>query len=1484
MRKKLSVLLLAILAFVVVACKKKVDPEFSFDKETVTINIDETYELEYSLTKDFDVEFVLSKEGIVSITGDTIKGLASGEVVITGTIKDTEVSATITIIVREEETPVVNVESVNIAGATEGFIDDKVTLTATVLPANATNKTVTWQSSDEELATVANGVVTLLAEGSVTITASAGGKSDTHVIAITEKPAEVIPVESVEITGDMEGFVGDTVNLTATVLPENATDKTVTWESSDETLATVTNGAVKLLKAGTVTITATSGEVSDTHVITIENVLVESVAITGDTEGMVDDEITLLATVLPANATDKTVTWESSDEELATVENGVVTLLGVGTVTITATSGEFEATHEITIAPKPILVETIEITGESKGFVGDEITLTATVLPEDADDKTVTWDVNVSAFATVEDGVVTLLRPGKVLVYVTSGDVSVEFEITIQTVAATIGENIFATIQDAIDAAEENDVITVLAGTHNEALTINKSNISFVPETGKEVTLTNLITIAPDDSLENISFSNFNFTGDAQFKSIGILKGFEFRNNYVYDTNLEASAYAPINRLNINAFIQFYRLANGDLFGDIFIEDNVFENVQSDIISLDRTMADTQISIMNNEFRNYGITAIRFDGGWNNGVYNIKNNIFENDELSAFSAITFRAISPLAENTQHIYIEENIFTNIGTPSRDRDGYHPGSGVITHSTYNGTPTNMYIRDNVFNHTFNSVHLNVTNSNFTHEISGNIFNDPIGYTFFKSGSTISYVNNTYYDRLGVEVAAERVITTVETDFISVHIEDPVLEGFTIVGENIGEVTDQITLALEATPPYFLLENVVWTSSDDELATVEDGVVTLLQAGTVTITAQYEDMEETFEITISEKVAAFIGEVEYATIQAAIDAAQDDDVINVNKGVFNEELIINKPLTLNGFSEGKSFLTEKVTIEAGLINVTITGFSMTGNFQVRSVGILTNFTFTNNYVFDTELLGSGYVPNSRTNVNAIIQLYAGAGTNVFGDIFIEDNIFDNIQSDIIAIDRTMKDTEISIRNNDFLNFRIGAIRFDGGYNNGTYNIIGNKFENDQKQASAAITFRAYAPENIAGNVQTINILDNTFINIGNEQSNPVDSYPASAVIGASTFNSNPIDFNITNNMFVNTHNTVHLRKGGNYDNNTWDVDITNNTFQNTTGFMYREDGEIALFAENIYLDETGNPVSEEKVSDETTSTLRIVRIVPEIAEYVVVYYTFNADTNRYDVVEETFSGIVGTTITIVAEPPLGFYSEELEYVGVIEANGSLVIEVFYEVYLDAFRYELELNGGNTFYATRDEMVDDWIADYNEYGGTSYTIESLPMAEWGNIDIHTFFYDQRFREKWLWVAQYLAVVGSSTNKGSAAAIVSRDTVSAFEGANVNYKYAISYEVRGFMAGRKYVENANWQSADYSDSGLKFGFWESLINGRQKTEFLSTSAEVVLPTEVYLENYEFLGWYDNPDFEGEVYLVITEEKTLYAKFEEKDPVTDLII
>ncbi|MBP3552798.1 MAG: Ig domain-containing protein [Bacteroidaceae bacterium] len=174
--------------------------------------------------------------------------------------------------------------------------------------------------------------------------------------SINEEP--MIEVTSVRLSQTkLILTVGESHSLTAKVLPENATDKNVTWKSSDASIATVSSsGVVKAIGAGTATITATAGGKSATCQVTVEENVVEVTAVTLSSTELsltVGESHSLTAKVLPENATDKSVTWKSSDASIATVSSsGAVKAIGAGTATITATAGGKSATCQVTVKQK----------------------------------------------------------------------------------------------------------------------------------------------------------------------------------------------------------------------------------------------------------------------------------------------------------------------------------------------------------------------------------------------------------------------------------------------------------------------------------------------------------------------------------------------------------------------------------------------------------------------------------------------------------------------------------------------------------------------------------------------------------------------------------------------------------------------------------------------------------------------------------------------------------------------------------------------------------------------------------------------------------------------------------------------------------------------------------------------------------------------------------------------------------------------------
>ena len=232
-------------------------------------------------------------------------------------------------------------------------VGDKDTLSVGYVPENAENKSVVWSSSDEAVVTVEEGVLTAVAAGDAVITADCDGVTDECTVTVNEKDIEV---ESVELNKtEAELVVGETLRLEATVLPEEASGLTVTWSSSASEIVSVDDeGNVTALSEGKATITAEAGGVTATCDVTVSSasIPVESVTVSEESiEIKIGETFTLTATVLPENAEDKTVTWSSSDNAIATVsDDGVVTGVAVGSATIVAAAGQRTAVCSVKVS------------------------------------------------------------------------------------------------------------------------------------------------------------------------------------------------------------------------------------------------------------------------------------------------------------------------------------------------------------------------------------------------------------------------------------------------------------------------------------------------------------------------------------------------------------------------------------------------------------------------------------------------------------------------------------------------------------------------------------------------------------------------------------------------------------------------------------------------------------------------------------------------------------------------------------------------------------------------------------------------------------------------------------------------------------------------------------------------------------------------------------------------------------------------------
>lgn len=191
---------------------------------------------------------------------------------------------------------VIAVTGVSTKTSTSMLVGGTETLTATITPSDATNKNVTWTSSDEAVATVDKGVVTALKVGvaTITVTTEDGGKTAACVVTVSEVAVAVTGVTLNKNTTsiDLDDLQAET--LTATIAPADATNKNVAWTSSDEAVATVADGMLTAVKAGAATITVTTEEGG--HMATCAVTVTNHALVTNDTAGKLNEQITDAAT------------------------------------------------------------------------------------------------------------------------------------------------------------------------------------------------------------------------------------------------------------------------------------------------------------------------------------------------------------------------------------------------------------------------------------------------------------------------------------------------------------------------------------------------------------------------------------------------------------------------------------------------------------------------------------------------------------------------------------------------------------------------------------------------------------------------------------------------------------------------------------------------------------------------------------------------------------------------------------------------------------------------------------------------------------------------------------------------------------------------------------------------------------------------------------------------------------------------------------
>jgi uncharacterized protein YjdB len=424
-----------------------------------------------------------SATGIATVSSSGIvTAVAPGSATITATCEGKTGTATITV-------SAVPVASIAVTPASANIVVGATTsLTAVTKDADGNvlaGRVVAWTSSAPSIATVsASGVVTGVAAGNATITATSEGKTATSAISVALAPVATITLDPTTVSL----VVGSATGITAVLKDANdnvLTGRTIAWTSATPGVATVdANGTVTAVAAGSATITAKSEGKSATVSVNVSLIPVASVVLAPTLANVfVNEDTTIVATVKDANGNqlhDRVVTWASSDAGVATVVNGLVTGVAAGTTTITATSeGQTSAGATIIVHLKPVATVTINPSTVSLD-PGGTATLSATLKSSDGETlsgRAITWTSNNPTVGAT-GGVITTPDTGNAVVTVT---ITATSEGKSGTATLTLNREPVATVDVAPTGAtlDQGDSTTLVATPHAGSHTLTNRTITW---------------------------------------------------------------------------------------------------------------------------------------------------------------------------------------------------------------------------------------------------------------------------------------------------------------------------------------------------------------------------------------------------------------------------------------------------------------------------------------------------------------------------------------------------------------------------------------------------------------------------------------------------------------------------------------------------------------------------------------------------------------------------------------------------------------------------------------------------------------------------------------------------------------------------------------------------------------------------------------------------------------------------------------------
>lgn len=411
----------------------KADQSISWNQSFAGVRVQDEVELKATATSGQSVSYSVSDETIARIvqTGGKyyLRALKPGKVMVYATQEGNDCYEAAPRVEREVEVNPILVESIKMNISTINLnIGGSISLKATVAPENATTPDVVWSSSDESIATVENGEVTAVGVGKATITATTtDGTNLSATCAVTVKPILVTSLTLSDNSLTIEN--GNVDALIATITPSNATTKALTWTSSNANVAEVSDGVITAKSIGVAIITAATTDGTNLSaqckVTVIASTKAPLVFNVGNKEMHAGETFQLTASVEGVAQAASSIIWRSNDETVATVQDGLITAVGVGETTILGTMNDgSNRTAQCKVTVLPIMVESVVMNVSSLEIgVGETMQLKATVFPENATNQALLWESSNEAVATVSNtGLVSTVGAGFTVISASATD------------------------------------------------------------------------------------------------------------------------------------------------------------------------------------------------------------------------------------------------------------------------------------------------------------------------------------------------------------------------------------------------------------------------------------------------------------------------------------------------------------------------------------------------------------------------------------------------------------------------------------------------------------------------------------------------------------------------------------------------------------------------------------------------------------------------------------------------------------------------------------------------------------------------------------------------------------------------------------------------------------------------------------------------------------------------------------------------------